>query len=390
MSTLNDSRNTSGRPLLDTMLPKSALRGTTPSLCGDGVTCRPCGGRDDVCESEPGFDRSGNTQSEDEDAGQIASSPEQQLSLVRRDVRRHERQIACLFGERHQHCEHLANVYEELEKVLQRIHIAPLQSFKGSAPSSSAAPFSTASSDEDGYAASNTATAPAPSPQQAFHHVLRQHQDRVYDVLLDYRQQIDKHERQTERRLCAIEDALAQIQSDVRDLQHTGTAQSAELRHFQQNVRQSVEAVVTQQEALRASSEVSSEARDTMAAKLMSKIQEDVARLYADTKAMRTQQVQSEKEFEQQIRSLLSAQQKVEQELEVQSASIVRLQNQDSLEGAFHEVKDWLGDLEKRMVSRGELLQWTESLRSEIHQMRRVVGGSFAPSSESAAPSQDA
>ncbi|CAG9584055.1 conserved hypothetical protein [Leishmania major strain Friedlin] len=388
MSALNDSRTTSGRPLPGGKPYALRPEGIPPSLCGDNVGASR--GGDSIGDFKTAFEQPHSIDSEEEGDVEAASSPEQRLRRVQRDVYRHERQIASLFSEKHEHCEHLATVYKELEKVLRKIQLAPLEDLKGHAASPSASTFCAPSSDEDGYAASSTVSALASSLQQRFHQVLQQHQDRVYDVLVDYRQQINKSEYETGRRLCAIEEAIAQIQSDVRELQHTASIQVEELRHVQQDVRQRVEAVAVQQEAQRAALDATREARDTKAAKLLSKIQDDVAGLRADAKAARTQQIESAKDVEEQIRSLLSAQHRTEEALGAHSASIAQLQNQDSLEGAFHEVKDWLGDLEKRMVSRGELLQWTASLQSEIHQMRRVTGGVLSHTIEPTAPGQDA
>ncbi|KAG5464353.1 hypothetical protein LSCM1_00535 [Leishmania martiniquensis] len=388
MSALNDSRGDSGRSLPGGKPHAPRLQGTLSSSHDDdaGVSSRGGG----ICEVEAVIDRPHIHRSEDEDPVEVLSSPEQLLSLVQRDVRRHECQIASLLCEKHQHCEHLANVYAELEKVLHRIQLVSPQDLKRHAASLSTSKFCASSSEEDGHAASGATSALASSMQERFHEVLQQHQDRVYDVLVDYRQQIDRHEQETSRRLRAVEDLVAQIQSEVRELQHTSRAQIEELRLFQQDMRQNLEAMVTQQNAERVTLDATSEAQHLRAEKLLSKIQEDIARLRADTKVTRTQQAESSKELEDQIRRLSLAQRKTEQALEVQGASIVQLQNQDSLEGAFHEVKDWLGDLEKRMVSRGELLQWTESLQSEIHQMRRVSGASIAHHVESCAPGQDA
>ncbi|KAG5489670.1 hypothetical protein GH5_00549 [Leishmania sp. Ghana 2012 LV757] len=388
MSALNDSRSACGRPLPGGRQHAPRLQGTPSSIYGDDAESSKGGGG--MCELEAVIEHPHSFRSEEEDTVEAHSSPEQLLSLVQRDVRRHECQIASLLSEKHQHCEHLANVYEELEKMLHKMHLVSPQVLKGHVAPLPTPTFGAPNGEEDGCAASINAPALASSLQQRFHQVLQQHQDRVYDVLVDYRQQIDKHEYETGRRLRAIEDVIAQIQSDVRELQHTSRSQIEELRHAQQHVRQRLEAVVAQQEAQRVTLDATSEAQSSKVALLISKIQEDVTRLRADAKAARTQQIQSVKELEGQIRSLSSAQRKTEEALEVQGASIARLHNQDSLEGAFHEVKDWLGDLEKRMVSRGELLQWTESLQSEIHQMRRVSGASVAHKNESSALGHDA
>ncbi|CAJ1013002.1 hypothetical protein Q4I28_008315 [Leishmania naiffi] len=390
MSALNDSRNTSRCSFLGGISQPQRLQGTPSSLFRDDVGASSGGGGDGTCEFEVGFDCLHSSRSGEEDAADVASAREKRLSRVQRDVRRHEVQIAALLSERHKHCEHLATVYEELEKVLHKLRLEPLQDLKQDTGSSSSPMFCALTNDEEDCTPLSTASALAPSLQQRFQQVLQRHQDRVYEVLIDYRQQIDRHESETSRRLRAIEDTVTQIQSDVRELQHRTSTQIEDLQHFQQNLQQRVEAVAAQQEVQRTTIDAAGESRDTKATKLMSKIQEDVARLRADTKMVRTKQIQSDKEFGEQIRSLLSAQHKAEQTLEVHSASIVQLRNQDSLEGAFHEVKDWLGDLEKRMVSRGELLQWTESLQSEIHQIRRVASGALAHTVESVAPSQDA
>lgn len=388
MSALNDSRSTRGRPLPGGKSHALQPRRTPPSWCADDVGASS--GGDGIGEFETAFEHLHSIRSEEEGGVDPAPSAEQRMRCIQRDVYRHERQIASLLNEKHEHCEHLATVYEELEKMLRKIQLTPLEDLKGHAASPSASTFCAPSRDEDGYAASSTVSALASSLQQSFHQVLQRHQDRVYEVLVDYRQQIDKNEYETGRRLCAIEGAIAQIQSDVRELQHTASIQAEELRHVQQDMRLRAEAVTAQQEAQRAALDAIGEARDTKAAKLLSKIQDDVAQLMADAKAVRTQQIQSGKDVEEQIRSLLLAQQRAEEALGVHRASIALLQNQDSLEGAFHEVKDWLGDLEKRMVSRGELLQWTESLQSEIHQMRRVTSGVLSHTIEPTAPGQDA
>ncbi|GET93603.1 hypothetical protein, conserved [Leishmania tarentolae] len=387
MSALNDSRTTSRRVLPSGKSNAQWLQLIPPSLCVDDVGTSSAGGG--ISDMERACEHPHSIHSEEEGDAEADSFPEQCLRLIQRDVHRHELQIASLLSEKHEHCENLANVYEELEKVLRKIQLAPLSDLKGYTSSSPASTFCAPSSDEDSYTASSTVCALASSLQERFHQVLQRHQDRVYDVLVDYRQEVDKNESETGRRLCVLEEAIAQIQSDVRQLQHTTSIQAEELRQFQQHMRQRIEAVAAQQEVQRAALEAIGEARETLETNLLSKIQDDLNRLRADTKTARTQQIRRENDFEEQIRTLLSSQQRTEEVLEGHRASILQLQNKDSLEGAFHEVKDWLGDLEKRMVSRGELLQWTESLRSEIHQMRRVTGGGLVYTTESNSPAQD-
>lgn len=306
-------------------------------------------------------------------------SVEHQIRTLREIVVRHERQIAALAADKHEHCDHLTTVYEQLEKVLEKFTLptrtlrdggAALQaSLLASLPDSS---LSTGAGGEGvGCRPQLPSTVSKKKAEERLNELLCQHRDQVYDVLDNFRMQIDKGERETERRLDVVEKSVGYLQSEVRELR--------QLLHSAEDARQSGENCIRAEvRALIKKSDAEKTALDTTASERAAKVQQCCDELSAcltqlseDTKAIKKQQQRSEKEWDRQIRSIVATEQRVAEVLEQQSSSIAQLETQDSLEGAFHEVKDWLGDLEKKMVSRGELLKWTESLQQEMSTLRR-------------------
>ncbi|KAL7707624.1 hypothetical protein N2W54_007527 [Lotmaria passim] len=306
-------------------------------------------------------------------------SVEHQIRTLREIVVRHERQIAALAADKHEHCDHLTTVYEQLEKVLEKLTLptrtlrdggAALQaSLLASLPDSS---LSTGAGGEGvGCRPQLPSTVSKKKAEEKLNELLCQHRDQVYDVLDNFRMQIDKGERETERRLDVVEKSVGYLQSEVRELR--------QLLHSAEDARQSGENCIRAEvRALIKKSDAEKTALDTTASERAAKVQQCCDELSAcltqlseDTKAIKKQQQRSEKEWDRQIRSIVATEQRVAEVLEQQSSSIAQLETQDSLEGAFHEVKDWLGDLEKKMVSRGELLKWTESLQQEMSTLRR-------------------
>jgi archaellum component FlaC len=327
-------------------------------------------------------------------------SIEHQINTLRHFAERHERQIAALSADRHEHCDHLANVYQQLEMVLERLKLPSLPTRDGHASQST---HLTTSSPATTSLAGDVATTPAadtashsnissslhaasPPPRQKTENMLNEllcrHRDQVYDVLADHRAQIDKCESETKRRLDAIDDSMARLHDEMKALRELVNSSEESRRSAERHLREEVRTVVRQQETHSVTLERSTSEHTEKLQQCCDDFSACLAQLSEETKAIRKQQQASEKELERQIRSIVTTEKQVAEVLERQSHSIRQLETQDSLEGAFHEVKDWLGDLEKRMVSRGELLKWTESLQQEIHTLRRVggaVSGAISP-----------
>ncbi|KAK7200588.1 hypothetical protein NESM_000114700 [Novymonas esmeraldas] len=404
MSALNDSRGPAGRPLPGGKPYAPQLQGTPSLLLDDttpvaasntgGALFQRCFKRRESVDDD-GDDTCNHNAAVATALDTSASATEERVRRLQRDVRRHELQISALLREKHEHCENLANVYEQLEKVLHKIRLVPTH--EPAAPSPSASPpvprSGSVGVEDDDDAASGGIAAFASTLQHRLNGALQRQQDRIYDVLADYRQQIEKNERESDRRLRVVEGAVSQMQSDIRELQRVTGAMSEEQRRFQQEVRQSIDvaaaAAAAQQEARRALPDAAGDTRGATVTRLLGRLQEEVVQLRTDAEELRGEQAQSGAELDKQIRALLSSQHRADAVLHEHSALITRLQNQDSLESSFHEVKDWLGDLEKRMISRGELLQWTESLQNEIHQLRRVAGEPLPHTVKSTAAEHD-
>ncbi|KPI83748.1 hypothetical protein ABL78_7203 [Leptomonas seymouri] len=304
---------------------------------------------------------------------------EHQISTLRQVAERHERQIEALSADKHQHCDNLANVYGQLEKVLEKLRLPSLTTLDGKAAlqssmfaSSSSGSTALAGDDTTGCAVDIHADDPPwfsqkRSANEKLGELLHQHRDQVYDVLVDYRKQIDKNARETKRRLDTLERSLAHLQSDMKEL-HQLVRVSEEAREAEESrAKDEMRLLAKQQEAQRVALGRVADERVEKVQQCCDILSVSVAQLREETDMIKQQQEHTEKELGRQMRSIVDTEQQFAEVLERQSHSIAQLETQDSLEGAFHEVKDWLSDLEKRMVSRGELLQWTESLQQEIN-----------------------
>lgn len=371
MAALNDSRMTGGREEYKSWANKYSSYEEDPQASLDGGFDTSYHGsrpqRTDACTAE-GF------------------SLEHQINTLRQVTARHERQIAALAEDRHAHCDHLTNVYEQLERVLEKLQLPPcpstadvnaLSPHVGPSPPL-ASPVGLNSSGIH-YAASiiqNSSLSLATQRKRAedrLNEVLSQHREQVFDVLTDYRAQVSKTAQETKRRLDSIDKSVAHLRSDMEELKQLVSSAERARQSGESQLRDELQSLAKQQEAFSASVDTHANEHAERVQRCCDDLGACVAQLSDETKAIRKEQQRSAKELDRQIRAIVSTEQQVAEVLERQSHSITQLETQNSLEHAFHELKDWLGDLEKRMVSRGELLKWTESLQQEISTLRRVT-----------------
>ncbi|KPA81578.1 hypothetical protein ABB37_03917 [Leptomonas pyrrhocoris] len=382
MSALNDSRNVSGQADYKTWQNGASLPEIQADLDSGFDAAYPPG----LSQRNDAYDPNGFT-------------VEHQIRTLRQIAERHERQIVALTTDKHEHCNNLATVFQQLEKVLEKFKLPSLTSrdgqhaFSANLPASlsSGSPFP-AGDDITGHAADSYANKPASFSQKRsaegkLDELLCHHRDQVFDVLADYRKQIEKSERETKRRLDAVEQSTAHLQSDVKELLQLLRSAEENQRSAESRHRDDVRELTKQLDAQKTALDRKTNDHTEKVQHCCDALSACLAQLSEETKSIKAQQQRSEKELDRQIRSIVVTEQQVAEVLERQSHSITRLETQDSLEGAFHEVKDWLGDLEKRMVSRGELLKWTESLQQEMNTLRRL-GGPLRGTSETSTPSR--
>lgn len=356
------------------------------------------------------------------------------IDVVEEKMRALSRRVEAFSLQQHTHCDHLTEVYQDMEQFLLRNYPMRLREDYLGRPeqlpgSASSAVFC------DGDSRGDVASHPDPqllTPE-------------VAEVLADFREEIVRQGRQTEAQLQQMQAAIAAVREEVktcraqcddlcsqcrlqrsheesnarasqdereelveevkrRIVDDLANARKEQLQGFDKRMGKAEKAIYAALDArcanavalaeeganrllqvgLAKSAETSlstnnallnlGKAVDELTARVSASerhllaVQQEVAALSVPPPPPPTREREASvtNEMQEQLR-------RVTAEVEEQRRVLDRVRSDTSLEGAFVEVKDWLLDLEKRAMSRGEMLELANRYETRFAELDRVI-----------------
>lgn len=304
-------------------------------------------------------------EAEDEVAGLVGELCHE-IQVLRRTVAQHDRQLKAVREDKEAHCQWMVQVFTEIEKVLRGIDMAAVKNA-----------IVTPLAEISDLVGTEHLSAAHTSLAKELMSALNFQQEKVCGVLLDYRHQLEQMDTQLNRRLASLESDIQMALSDMRDLrsevQQLQEAQTVLMR----KIEHSVEAEQRRYTESRRESALTSHHRLLTLEDSTQDIVQQLNTLKNDIAGLSAAQSDATRLHRKSLQAALKEQSNTQRIVESHSDILSELQAQGSLDGAFREVKDWLVDLEKRMVSRGEMLQWTDSFQCELSRLRQSSHGVF-------------